>query len=75
MREPINAWHNLPNIKRPALFVRAGTSALDMEQVEKVVARMPHGRLAVVPDSHHHVLLDNPKGLIAVLDEFLREIE
>ena len=75
MREPINAWHNLPNIKRPALFVRAGTSALDMEQVKKVVARMPHGHLAVVPDSHHHVPLDNPKGLIAVLDEFLREIE
>src|SRR5579863_4204746 len=74
MREPINAWQNLANIKCPALFIRAETSALEFERVEKVVARMPRGQLVVVPDSHHHVLLDNPAGLIAALDNFLREI-
>jgi pimeloyl-ACP methyl ester carboxylesterase len=39
-----------------------------------MVAAMPRGRLAVVPQSHHHVLLDNPAGLAAALRVFLDEI-
>jgi pimeloyl-ACP methyl ester carboxylesterase len=36
---------------------------------------MPQGRLEVVPNSHHHVLLDNPSGLAAALRVFLDELE
>jgi pimeloyl-ACP methyl ester carboxylesterase len=74
IREPISAWRGLSNIQCPALFVRAGTSALAPEHTQDIVAKMPRGRHVIVPDSYHHVMLDNPKGLIAVLDEFLIEV-
>ena len=30
------------------------------------------GKLAVLPDSYHHAMFDNPAGLVAILKEFLR---
>jgi len=71
IREPISAWRGLSNIECPALFVRAGNSALAMEHTLEIAAKMPKGRHTIVPDCFHHVMLDNPEGLIAVLDEFL----
>ena len=74
IREPISAWRTLPDIKCPALFVRPEHSAL-RELANDLVARIPNARLTIVPNSHHHVLLDNPSGLTAALDEFLNGIE
>lgn len=74
MREPIDALPLLERIECPALFVRAANSVIRDGQAEKMVAAMPLGRLAIVPDSHHHVLLDNPNGLAAALGEFLAAI-
>ena len=45
------------------------------ELANDLVARMPRGRMTIVPNSHHHVLLDNPTGLIAALDEFVNGLE
>jgi pimeloyl-ACP methyl ester carboxylesterase len=75
MRDPIDAYPLLTNIGCPALYLRAAFSALKDGYPEKIVSKIPNGRYAVVPDSHHHVLLDNPEGLIAALVEFLAEVE
>jgi pimeloyl-ACP methyl ester carboxylesterase len=74
IREPISAWKNLAEIRCPALFIRPEVSAL-RELANDLVARMPRGRMTIVPNSHHHVLLDNPAGLIAALDEFVNGLE
>jgi pimeloyl-ACP methyl ester carboxylesterase len=74
IREPISAWKNLAEIRCPALFIRPEVSAL-RELANDLVARMPRGRMTIVPNSHHHVLLDNPTGLIAALDEFVNGLE
>lgn len=74
IREPISAWKNLAEIRCPALFIRPEVSAL-RELANDLVARMPRGRMTIVPNSHHHVLLDNPAGLIVALDEFVNGLE
>ena len=74
IREPISAWRGLADIRCPALYVRAETSNLK-EFAPDMVARMPHGRLTIVPNSSHHVLLDNPAGLATALAEFVAELE
>lgn len=42
---------------------------------EKMVSLLPHGRLAQIPDSYHHVMFDNPRALIAALKSFVAELE
>jgi pimeloyl-ACP methyl ester carboxylesterase len=75
MREPMKAWDGLKLLKCPALFLKAEKSVLKDGLAERMVAVMPQGRLEVVPNSHHHVLLDNPPGLAAALRVFLDELE
>jgi pimeloyl-ACP methyl ester carboxylesterase len=74
LREPIDGWPLLPQIQCPALYVRPATSPMPRDYGEQIAARIPRGSLAVVPDSHHHVLLDNPKGLISVLEQFFSQL-
>lgn len=74
MRDPMKAWEGLARLKCPALFLKAENSVLKAGLAERMVGVMPRGRLAVVPKSHHHVLLDNPAGLAAALREFLDEV-
>jgi pimeloyl-ACP methyl ester carboxylesterase len=75
LREPIDGWPLLPQIECPALYVRPAASALPEDYGHKIVARMPRGRFAIVPDSHHHVLLDNPQGLTSALQQFFAELK
>ena len=70
VREPIDGWPLLPQIQCPALYVRPASSPMPRDYGQEIAKRMPHGHLASVPDSHHHVLLDNPKGLILALEQF-----
>jgi pimeloyl-ACP methyl ester carboxylesterase len=70
LREPIDAWPLLTEIQCPALYVRPASSPMPRDYGNQIATRMPHGHLAVVPDSHHHVLLDNPTGLIRALERF-----
>ncbi len=74
IRDPIRAWDGLKRIACPALFIKPETSVLPPGVAEKMVAEMPHGRLAIVAASHHHVPLDNPRGLAAAIGAFLDEI-
>jgi pimeloyl-ACP methyl ester carboxylesterase len=70
LREPIDGWPLLPRVQCPALYVRPASTPMPRDYGQEITAKMPRGRFAIVPDSHHHVLLDNPQGLIAVLEEF-----
>jgi pimeloyl-ACP methyl ester carboxylesterase len=74
LREPIDAWPLLPRIPCPALYVRPASTPMPRDYGQEISARMPHGRFAIVSDSHHHVLLDNPAGLIAALQQFFAEV-
>jgi pimeloyl-ACP methyl ester carboxylesterase len=74
LREPIDAWPLLPRIQCPALYVRPASSPMPREYGEEIAARMPGGHLTIVPDSHHHVLLDNPKGLVSALERFFAQV-
>jgi pimeloyl-ACP methyl ester carboxylesterase len=38
-----------------------------------MVAALPKGHLAEIENSHHHVMLDNPEALIALLRNFFKE--
>jgi pimeloyl-ACP methyl ester carboxylesterase len=75
IREPINLGTDLQNITCPALYVKVLKSPFPtLEKAQDLVAMMPQGKLAVLPDSYHHAMFDNPTGLVAILKEFLREI-
>jgi pimeloyl-ACP methyl ester carboxylesterase len=74
LREPIDGWPLLPQIQCPALYVRPASSPMPRDYGQEIASRMPHGHLTVVPDSHHHVLLDNPKGLILALEQFFSQL-
>jgi len=74
IREPLSAWAGLARIECPALYVRAGSSVIPEAITDKIVAAIPNCRLTSVPDSFHHVMIDNPAGLITTLDEFLNPL-
>jgi pimeloyl-ACP methyl ester carboxylesterase len=72
IREPLSAWKGLSRIVCPSLYVRAGSSVLPLEISEKIASAIPHCGHTHVPDSFHHVMIDNPPGLIAVINTFLQ---
>jgi pimeloyl-ACP methyl ester carboxylesterase len=75
VREPINLGSDLAKITCPALYVKVEKSPFPtIEQSKAIVAMMPLGKLAVLPNSYHHAMFDNPVGLNAILQEFLRDI-
>jgi len=41
---------------------------------QKIAASIPECRHTHVPDSFHHVMIDNPTGLIGVMNEFLNQL-
>lgn len=74
-REPIQTWELLPQISCPALVIKVLKSPFPTSDVaRKMAARMPRGRFAELDDSYHHAMLDNPRGLIALLKAFLADL-
>jgi len=60
------------HIRIPALLVKAQRSARISPQVfAEVQARCPHVELAEIPDSDHHVTLDNPAAFVRAVRAFL----
>jgi pimeloyl-ACP methyl ester carboxylesterase len=71
-REPIDGRPLLPRISCPTLIVRAeNTPVLSLEKIERLVNSLPNGRWVEVPETNHHVMLDNPDGLVNAVREFL----
>ncbi len=71
-----NAMDGVPHWSRvrvPALLVKAGLSKrLTPAIIAGIQANCPHVELVEVPDSEHHVTLDNPAGLRSVVSTFLQ---
>ena len=71
-RDPVDGRELLSKITCPALIVKAQNSpVLNQEKLERLCAGFPNGRWAEVKDCYHHIMLDNPEGLIAVVQRFL----
>jgi pimeloyl-ACP methyl ester carboxylesterase len=59
-------------IRIPALLVKGGRSERITPQiVAGIRARCPQLEFAEVPDSDHHVTLDNPAGFVRAVRGFL----
>lgn len=58
----------------PVLLVKGGLShRITPDIYRDIKARCPQAALVEVPDSEHHVTLDNPGGLVEAVKAFLRE--
>jgi pimeloyl-ACP methyl ester carboxylesterase len=74
-REPIDGRPFLGQITCPTLIVRAQHSPLlSPEKINRLVNNLPNGRWVEVKDTYHHVMLDNPDGLVQAVREFLATI-
>ncbi len=74
------AWFGLPSRPRPdpadvtcpVLLVRGGESRLlSQEAAEELVAALPRGSLAVIPDAGHQVTVDQPGRLLEAIGAFV----
>ena len=73
MREGVNGLAFWNQISIQALLVKGGHSHRITPQVFAAVkACCPQVELAEVPDSDHHVTLDNPSGFVHAVKAFLR---
>lgn len=77
------AWFTLPSrpppdlarVTCPTLLVRGGESTLlTREAAERFVARLPAARWVEIPEAGHHVMVDQPEQLLAVIRDFLAEL-
>ena len=68
-------WPQLPEVAPPALIVRGELSpVMPREAMDKVVSLLPRGRGAEIAGAHHHVPLDKPAELAAVLSAWFAEL-
>ena len=71
-RETTDGLPRWNHIRIPALLVKAERSPRISPQVfAEVKARCAHVELAEIPDSDHHVTLDNPSGFVRAVKAFL----
>ncbi len=74
-REPIDGRPLLSQITCPTLLVRAEhTPLLSHEKINRLVSNLPNGCWVEVKDTYHHVMLDNPEGLVKAVREFLADL-
>lgn len=72
MRVPADLWPQWTAIRCPTLLVRGSESDILTDEIAKeMVDRLPHARLAVVPEAGHTVPGDQPAAFQALLREFL----
>lgn len=75
-------WFSLPRRPRPdldlircrALLIRGADSALlSAEAAREFTRRLRTCRFVEIPDAGHHVLIDQPEKLLAILEDFIAE--
>jgi pimeloyl-ACP methyl ester carboxylesterase len=60
-------------IKIPALVIKGSLSTrFGPEEMVRIRANAPQVQWAEVPDSNHHISLDNPHGFVEAVQAFLR---
>ena len=73
-RRPTDGWALLERIAAPTLLVRGEHSPiLPPEMAAEMMARLPRARLAEIPGTYHHLVLDAPLAFAKVLEAFLAE--
>jgi pimeloyl-ACP methyl ester carboxylesterase len=73
-REPFDGLPHWANIKIPALWIRGDRSKRISDELVALVRTVcPQVKVADVPDSDHHVTLDNPDGFVTAVSAFLAE--
>jgi len=71
-RTAVDGVPHWSRVRVPALLVKAGLSKrLTPAIIAGIQTNCPHVELVEVPDSEHHVTLDNPAGLRPVVSTFL----
>ena len=69
---PADLWPQWRQIECPTLLVRGSESDILTDEIAKLMLeRLPHARLAVVPNAGHTVPGDQPAVFQALLREFL----
>ena len=73
-RRPTDVMPLLSGIAAPTLLVRGQrSSVLQRATAEEMAGRIPRARLEEIPDTYHHLPLDQPAAFTAALDRFLTE--
>jgi pimeloyl-ACP methyl ester carboxylesterase len=73
-RDGVSVFDYLGLVDCPTLIVKAALSPMITREVAQRMAQAArHGAAAEVENAYHHVMLDNPQGLVRTLDEFLSE--
>lgn len=73
-RRPTDVLPLLPRITAPTLLVRAEHSpVLSRTTADEMARRISRARLAEIPGTYHHLVLDQPAAFTAILDRFLDE--
>jgi pimeloyl-ACP methyl ester carboxylesterase len=71
-RELVDSYPLWNQIRIPALLMRAALNKrMTPEAIAQVQSRAPQVQVTVVPDSDHHITLDNPAGFIQAARRFL----
>jgi pimeloyl-ACP methyl ester carboxylesterase len=74
-RELFDSFALWNSIKVPALLMKAANSTrMTQEAIAEIRSRAPHVKVALVPDSDHHITLDNPAGFVGAARRFLDAI-
>jgi esterase len=70
--QPADLWRALKALHMPVLLVRGGkTTVLPLETADRMLADLPDGELAEVPESGHSVPTDRPEDLAPLLLDWL----
>jgi pimeloyl-ACP methyl ester carboxylesterase len=69
----IDVLETIAKIRVPLLLVRGGRSRImTAEAAQRALQSNALAQLAVIDDAHHHVLIERPAALAAVVGEFVR---
>jgi pimeloyl-ACP methyl ester carboxylesterase len=70
----LHVMDTIRELRVPTLLVRAGKSRImTQESSEAAAASNQHTRLMVIPDAHHHVILEKPDEVAKVIAGFVEE--
>jgi len=70
----LHVMDTIRELRLPTLLVRSEKSRImTQESSEAAASSNPHTRLMVIPDAHHHVILEKPAETSRVIREFVEE--
>jgi len=72
----LHVMETIRALRVPALLVRAQKSRImTQESSEAAAASNPHTRLVVIPEAHHHVILEKPAETAKVIMQFVEGLD